>query len=284
MVLSLGSGRSSAIGTRGRVHLADPPTLHVRLVAPLPDRIAYMSQWMRLNGGRGRRTCAQAGHYAGRIHRHAFSPQIERHAPIRHGSQHQLPGRGTLRRPDRSSRSREKRRRSPAVQTLNSLTLPMLPSHRDLLDACRRLPLRIAIVLGWDLGRWQTGWKKNWPSPSRRWPTWKRRQLPAIAARCISALGPTSGYCFFPAGCTITRAIPGDGSNSKCISWRTKRIADRQGYLGVVRIERDEAQLFDRPRGGQRLVQAKLLKHRIGPVEKPLLALRISSRVFIGIL
>src|SRR5262249_41241955 len=28
--------------------LPAPTTLHVRIVAPLPDRIAYMSQWLRL--------------------------------------------------------------------------------------------------------------------------------------------------------------------------------------------------------------------------------------------
>ena len=63
-----------------------------------------------------------------------------------------------------------------------------------------------------------------------------------------------------------------------------ERIADRQGYLGVVRIERDEPQLFDRPRRSYCLVPAKAFKQRIGPLEKPLLALRIRSRVFIGTL
>jgi hypothetical protein len=63
-----------------------------------------------------------------------------------------------------------------------------------------------------------------------------------------------------------------------------ERIADRQNYLGAIRIERDAAQLFDRSRGGHCLVQPQPLQHRIGPVEKPLAALRISSRVFIGVL
>ena len=62
-----------------------------------------------------------------------------------------------------------------------------------------------------------------------------------------------------------------------------ERIADRQGYVGTIRIERDAAQFFDGPRGGHCLVQAKLPEHRIGPVEKPLVALRISSRVFVGV-
>ena len=62
-----------------------------------------------------------------------------------------------------------------------------------------------------------------------------------------------------------------------------QRIADRQGYLGTIRIERDVAQLLRRPRGGYCFVQAKPLKHRISPVEKPLVALRISSRVLIGV-
>jgi hypothetical protein len=65
---------------------------------------------------------------------------------------------------------------------------------------------------------------------------------------------------------------------------RMERIADRQSYLGAIRIECDAAQLFDGSRGGHRLVQAKPLEHRVGPVEKPLVALRVSSRMVIGVL
>ena len=63
-----------------------------------------------------------------------------------------------------------------------------------------------------------------------------------------------------------------------------ERIADRQCYLGAIRIERDAAQLCDRPRGGHCRVQAEPLEHRIGPIEKPLVALSISSRVVFGVL
>lgn len=49
IVLSLGAqGEVLLLGRGAGYILPARTTLHVRLVAPLPDRIAYMSQWMRL--------------------------------------------------------------------------------------------------------------------------------------------------------------------------------------------------------------------------------------------
>jgi len=50
VVLALGAqGRAVLIG-RGSGHILPPEsTLHARIVAPLPARIAYMSQWLRLS-------------------------------------------------------------------------------------------------------------------------------------------------------------------------------------------------------------------------------------------
>src|SRR5207244_6574519 len=49
MVLALGAqGEVILIGRGAGCILPAHATLHVRLVAPLPDRIAYMSQWLRL--------------------------------------------------------------------------------------------------------------------------------------------------------------------------------------------------------------------------------------------
>jgi cytidylate kinase len=49
MVLCLGvKGEAVLLGRGAGYILPAATTLHVRLVAPLPDRIAYMSQWMRL--------------------------------------------------------------------------------------------------------------------------------------------------------------------------------------------------------------------------------------------
>ena len=49
MVLSLGVGGEVVLLGRGAGYILPPrTTLHVRLIAPLGDRIAYMSQWLRL--------------------------------------------------------------------------------------------------------------------------------------------------------------------------------------------------------------------------------------------
>jgi cytidylate kinase len=49
MVISLAArGEVVLLGRGAGCILPSPTTLHVRLVAPLADRIAYMSQWMRL--------------------------------------------------------------------------------------------------------------------------------------------------------------------------------------------------------------------------------------------
>ena len=49
MVLSLGVGGEVVLLGRGAGYILPPrTTLHVRLIAPLADRIAYMSQWLRL--------------------------------------------------------------------------------------------------------------------------------------------------------------------------------------------------------------------------------------------
>jgi cytidylate kinase len=49
MVLSLGAqGEVVLLGRGAGCILPAKTTLHVRIVAPLPDRVAYMSQWMRL--------------------------------------------------------------------------------------------------------------------------------------------------------------------------------------------------------------------------------------------
>jgi cytidylate kinase len=49
MVLALGAQGEVVMIGRGTGFLLPPPsTLHVRLVAPLEDRIAYMAQWLRL--------------------------------------------------------------------------------------------------------------------------------------------------------------------------------------------------------------------------------------------
>jgi cytidylate kinase len=49
LVLSLGAqGNVIMLGRGAGFLLPRHSTLHVRLVAPLPDRIAYMSQWLRL--------------------------------------------------------------------------------------------------------------------------------------------------------------------------------------------------------------------------------------------
>src|SRR5258708_27179383 len=65
---------------------------------------------------------------------------------------------------------------------------------------------------------------------------------------------------------------------------RMKRIANGQGYLGAIRVERDAAQLFDRLRGSNRLAQAKTVEDRVGPFKEPLAALRFSLRVSVGAL
>jgi cytidylate kinase len=49
MVLSLGVSGEVVLLGRGAGYILPPrTTLHVRLIAPLADRIAYMSQWLRL--------------------------------------------------------------------------------------------------------------------------------------------------------------------------------------------------------------------------------------------
>src|SRR5919108_245472 len=49
MVLSLGAqGEVVLLGRGAGCILPSHSTLSVRLVAPLPDRVAYMSQWLRL--------------------------------------------------------------------------------------------------------------------------------------------------------------------------------------------------------------------------------------------
>ena len=49
IILALGSqGESVLVGRGAGYLLPHATTLHVRIVAPLPDRIAYMSQWLRL--------------------------------------------------------------------------------------------------------------------------------------------------------------------------------------------------------------------------------------------
>jgi cytidylate kinase len=49
MVLSLGAqGEAVLVGRGAGCILPDRSTLHVRLVAPLADRVAYMTQWLRL--------------------------------------------------------------------------------------------------------------------------------------------------------------------------------------------------------------------------------------------
>jgi hypothetical protein len=49
VVLALGAqGNAVLVGRGGGFILPRETTLHVRLVAPLPERIAYMSQWLRL--------------------------------------------------------------------------------------------------------------------------------------------------------------------------------------------------------------------------------------------
>jgi cytidylate kinase len=51
LVLTLAmQGNVILLGRGAGFLLPSPSTLHVRLVAPLADRIAYMSQWMRLTG------------------------------------------------------------------------------------------------------------------------------------------------------------------------------------------------------------------------------------------
>lgn len=48
-VLSLGANGEVILLGRGAGYILPPrSTVHVRLIAPLPDRIAYMSQWLRL--------------------------------------------------------------------------------------------------------------------------------------------------------------------------------------------------------------------------------------------
>jgi cytidylate kinase len=50
VILALGAqGRVVLIGRGSGYILPHPSTLHARIVAPLPDRIAYMSQWLRLS-------------------------------------------------------------------------------------------------------------------------------------------------------------------------------------------------------------------------------------------
>src|SRR5262249_27638845 len=49
IVLALGApGGVALAGRRAGCILPPASTLHVRIVAPLPDRVAYMSQWLRL--------------------------------------------------------------------------------------------------------------------------------------------------------------------------------------------------------------------------------------------
>jgi cytidylate kinase len=52
VILSLGAqGRAVLIGRGAGCILPRATTLHVRLVAPLAERIAYMAQWLRLSDG-----------------------------------------------------------------------------------------------------------------------------------------------------------------------------------------------------------------------------------------
>ena len=49
VVLALGAqGQVVMIGRGAGLILTRPTTLHVRVVAPLPDWVAYMGQWLRL--------------------------------------------------------------------------------------------------------------------------------------------------------------------------------------------------------------------------------------------
>src|SRR5205085_10369368 len=51
MVLALGAAGAVVLVGRGAGYLLPrASTLHVRVIAPLEDRVAYMGQWMRLSG------------------------------------------------------------------------------------------------------------------------------------------------------------------------------------------------------------------------------------------
>ena len=60
-------------------------------------------------------------------------------------------------------------------------------------------------------------------------------------------------------------------------------ITKRQRNLGAVHVERDPAQIFDRPRSSYRHVQAERFEHRLCPVEQPSIAFCIGARVGIGV-
>ena len=60
-------------------------------------------------------------------------------------------------------------------------------------------------------------------------------------------------------------------------------ITERQRNLGAVHVERDPAQIFDRPHSSYRHVQAERFEHRLCPVEQPSIAFCIGGRVGIGV-
>ena len=64
-------------------------TLHVRMVAPLQERIAYMSQWLRLPVQEAAEKVRTARRGPGGVHQHAFSPPARRHPSVRHAAERQ---------------------------------------------------------------------------------------------------------------------------------------------------------------------------------------------------
>ena len=82
LLLALGATGESVLIRRGAGFLLpSASTLHVRLVAPLQDRIAYMAQWSRLTDEEAAQQ-VQVRDGRCRLYPHALSPPIGRCLPL----------------------------------------------------------------------------------------------------------------------------------------------------------------------------------------------------------
>ena len=93
LALTLASqGNVILLGRGAGFILPSRSTLHVRLVAPLPDRVAYMTQWLRLTEEEAAQQVHQPRSSPQRLLGDALPAQAERRARLRHRAEHEPPG------------------------------------------------------------------------------------------------------------------------------------------------------------------------------------------------
>ena len=95
------------IGRGAGLLLPAETTLHVRVLAPLADRVAYIGQWLRLTDEEAAERGAAARRPAGRVPGHALPPPARRAAPVRPAAEFQPSRRGIVRRSGRRGRPRK---------------------------------------------------------------------------------------------------------------------------------------------------------------------------------